>query len=224
MLQGDLGNSIVTQEPVLREFFTLFPATVELSVCAMLFAVVIGLPAGIIAAVQRGSIFDHTVMGISLTGYSMPIFWWGLLLILLFSGILGWTPVSGRIDLDYYFVEPVTGFMLIDTLLSDEEGAFRSAAQPPDPAVDRARHRAAGGDRAHDPLGHARGAGRGLCPHRARQGPGAPRVIGAARAAQRADPGGDRDRPAGRHAVGGAILTETIFAWPGVGKWLVNSI
>ena len=66
-------------------------------------------------------------MGISLTGFSMPIFWWGLLLIILFSGILQWTPVSGRISL-LYFVEPVTGFMLIDSLLSDEKGAFRSAA------------------------------------------------------------------------------------------------
>ena len=116
--------------------------------------------------------FDHGVMGVSLTGYSMPIFWWGLLLILLFSVQLGWTPVSGRIAVQY-FVEPVTGFLLIDTLLSGEKGAFRSALSAPDPADDRARHDAAGGDRAHDALGHARGAGRGLHPHRARQGPAA---------------------------------------------------
>ena len=61
----------------------------------MLLALLIGLPAGILAAVRRGSVFDHTVMGVSLTGFSMPIFWWGLLLIILFSGILQWTPVSG---------------------------------------------------------------------------------------------------------------------------------
>ena len=79
-----------------------------------------------IAAVKRGSVFDHTVMTGALAGYSMPIFWWGLLLIIFFSGILGWTPVSGRISLLYYF-EPVTGFMLIDSLLSGQEGAFRSA-------------------------------------------------------------------------------------------------
>ena len=65
----------------------------------MLLALLIGIPAGILAAVKRGSILDHTVMGISLTGFSMPIFWWGLLLIILFSGILQWTPVSGRISL-----------------------------------------------------------------------------------------------------------------------------
>ena len=98
LVHGDLGRSIVTHEPVISEFRTLFPATIELSVCAILFALCLGLPAGIIAAVRRNSIFDHGVMGISLTGYSMPIFWWGLLLILLFSVQLGWTPVSGRID------------------------------------------------------------------------------------------------------------------------------
>ncbi|MEJ2178176.1 MAG: ABC transporter permease subunit, partial [Gammaproteobacteria bacterium] len=109
VLQGDLGKSITTKQPVLEEFFTLFPATVELSVFAIFLAVVVGLPAGIIAAVRRGSVFDHTVMGTALTGYSMPIFWWALLLIIFFSGMLGWTPVSGRISLLYFF-EPVTGF------------------------------------------------------------------------------------------------------------------
>ena len=110
----------------MREFLTLFPATIELALCAILFALILGIPAGIIAAVRRNSIFDHGVMGVSLTGYSMPIFWWGLLLILLFSVQLGWTPVSGRIAVKY-FIEPVTGFMLIDALLAGEKGAFRSA-------------------------------------------------------------------------------------------------
>src|SRR3954464_14589586 len=126
VLQGDLGKSMVTQESVLTEFRALFPATIELALCAILFALVIGIPAGILAAVRRNSIFDHGVMGISLTGYSMPIFWWGLILILLFSVQLGWTPVSGRIDVLYY-IEPVTGFLTIDAWLSGEKGALRSA-------------------------------------------------------------------------------------------------
>src|SRR5204863_335743 len=119
-------RSIVTHEPVISEFATLFPATVELGVCAILFALCLGLPAGIIAAVRRNSVFDHGVMGISLTGYTMPIFWWGLLLILLFSVQLGLTPVSGRLAVQY-FVEPVTGFLLIDTIIAGDWGAFRSA-------------------------------------------------------------------------------------------------
>src|SRR5512134_4034905 len=126
VLHGDLGKSMITQEPVVREFAALFPATIELAVCAILFALVIGIPAGMLAAVRRNSVFDHGVMGVSLTGYSMPIFWWGLLLILLFSVQLGWTPVSGRIAVKYY-LEPVTGFLTIDALLSGEKGAFKSA-------------------------------------------------------------------------------------------------
>ena len=126
VLQGDLGSSLVTKRPVLQEFFALFPATLELSICAIILAVAIGIPAGVFAAVKRGSWFDQSIMGVALTGYSMPIFWWGLLLIIFFSGFLGWTPVSGRISLLYYF-EPVTGFMLIDSLLSGQKGAFTSA-------------------------------------------------------------------------------------------------
>src|ERR671928_1121783 len=120
LLHGDMGKSIITSESVLAEFLSLFPATIELAVCAILFALIVGLPAGILAAVRRNSIFDHGVMGISLTGYSMPIFWWGLLLILLFSVQLDLTPVSGRLDLRYY-IEPVTGFLTIDSLLSREK-------------------------------------------------------------------------------------------------------
>src|SRR5215813_9031434 len=126
VLHGDLGKSMITQEPVLNEFLSLFPATVELALSAILFALIVGIPAGMIAAVRRNSVFDHGVMGVSLTGYSMPIFWWGLLLILLFSVQLGWTPVSGRIDVLYY-IEPKTGFLLIDTLLAGDTAAFRSA-------------------------------------------------------------------------------------------------
>src|SRR5262249_30811156 len=125
VLHGDLGRSMITREPVLREFLTLFPATIELALCAILFALVVGIPAGMLAATRRNSIFDHGVMGVSLDGYSMQIFWWGLLLILLFSVQLVWTPVSGRIAVQY-FIEPVTGFLTIDSLLSGEKGAFRS--------------------------------------------------------------------------------------------------
>ena len=108
LVTGDFGSSIVTKRPVLDDFLQLFPATLELSLCAILLAICIGIPVGVIAAVKRGSWLDQTVMGTALVGYSMPIFWWGLLLIILFSGILGWTPVSGRISLLYFF-PPVTG-------------------------------------------------------------------------------------------------------------------
>ena len=123
---GDLGTSLTTHEPVAQEFATLFPATVELAFFALLFAIVIGLPAGMLAAVKRNTVADYAVMGVSLTGYSMPIFWWALLLILFFSVLLGWTPVSGRIAVEYD-VPAATGFMLVDTLRARRPGAFRSA-------------------------------------------------------------------------------------------------
>jgi len=85
VLHGDLGKSMITQAPVLHEFLALFPATIELASCSILFALVLGIPAGMLAAVKRGSAYDHVVVGTTLTGYSMPIFWWGLLLILFFS-------------------------------------------------------------------------------------------------------------------------------------------
>src|SRR5271165_2110825 len=115
---GDLGTSIVTRHPVLDEFFTLFPATIELGVSAMIFAVVIGLPLGVLAAVRRGSVLDYGLMSLSITGASMPIFWWGLMMILVFSVGLGWTPVAGRIS-DAYFIEPKSGFMMVDCWFSD---------------------------------------------------------------------------------------------------------
>jgi dipeptide transport system permease protein len=123
LAHGDLGESLRTRESVWHEFTTLFPATLELALAALFLAATLGILAGVIAALKRGSLFDHGVMGISLAGYSMPIFWWGLILIMFFSVTLGWTPVSGQNDL-LYDVERTTGFMLIDTWLSDEPGAL----------------------------------------------------------------------------------------------------
>ena len=74
-LGGDLGNSLVTKKPVWDEFFALFPATLELSICAIAFAIIIGMPAGMFAVIKRGTWFDQTIMGTALIGYSMPIFW-----------------------------------------------------------------------------------------------------------------------------------------------------
>ena len=223
VVRGDLGRSIVTKEPVLNEFLALFPATIELSVCAILFAVFIGLPVGILAAVRRGSVFDYASMTVSLTGYSMPIFWWALLLILFFSVILHWTPVSGRMSA-LFWVEPVTGFMLIDSLFSDEEGAFKSAVRHlilpgialgtiPLAVIARMTRSSMLEVLNEDYIRTARAKGlapwRVICLHALRNAliP-VITVIGL--------------------AVGilfaGAILTETIFAWPGVGKWLVESV
>src|SRR5262249_53341354 len=127
LLTGDFGTSVVTNEKVLKEFFTLFPATVELSMMAMLLAIAIGIPSGVLAAVKPGSPFDPVVTAASVTGCSTRISWWGVPLSMLVSERWGLTPVSGRIDLTKYYFEPITGFMLIDSVLSGQAGAFASA-------------------------------------------------------------------------------------------------
>ncbi len=223
LMHGDLGNSIITKRPVLEEFLVLFPATIELSVCALLLAVLIGLPAGIIAAVKRGSFFDHTIMTAALTGYSMPIFWWGLLLIIFFSGTLGWTPVSGRISLLFYF-EPVTGFMLIDSFLSGQEGAFQSAVSHlilpsivlstiPLAVIARQTRSAMLEVLGEDYVRTARAKGLGPI-----------RVVGLHALRNALIPVITVIGLQVGVLFAGAILTETIFSWPGIGKWMVDSI
>jgi dipeptide transport system permease protein len=223
LVQGDFGRSINSRRPVAQEFFELFPNTLELSICAMLFALAIGLPAGVIAAVRRGTIFDHLLMGGSLVGYSMPIFWWGLLLILTFSVGLHWTPVSGRIDLDYD-VDPVTGFLLIDSLLSDQEGAFLSAlghlvlpsivlGTIPLAVVARMTRSSMLEVLGEDYIRTARAKGLGRF-----------RVIGVHALRNALIPVATVIGLQVGTLLGGAILTETIFSWPGVGRWLVGSV
>ncbi|MBC7939372.1 MAG: ABC transporter permease, partial [Chitinophagaceae bacterium] len=91
LLQGDLGKSLVTREPVAAEFAQLFPATIELALAALLLALAVGLPLGMAAALKRGSWFDQAVMALATVGNSMPVFWWGLILIMFFSVGLQWT-------------------------------------------------------------------------------------------------------------------------------------
>jgi len=223
IFQGDLGISFASKKPVLDEFLTLFPATAELALCAIILAVCLGIPAGIFAAVKRGSFWDQTIMGTALVGYSMPIFWWGLLLIILFSGILQWTPVSGRISLLYFFPQ-VTGFMLIDSWLSGEKGAFISAvrhlilpsivlATIPLAVIARQTRSAMLEVLGEDYVRTARA--KGLPPSR---------VIGLHALRNALIPVITTVGLQVGVLLAGAILTETIFSWPGIGKWLVDSI
>ncbi len=223
LAQGDLGTSLVTREPVASEFMALFPATVELTLAALLFALLIGLPVGIIAGLKRGSAVDHSVMGVAMTGYSMPIFWWGLIMIMFFSVDLGWTPVSGRINVEYD-IAPRTGLLLIDSLLSGEEGAFRSTVSHlilpvivlgtvPLAVIARMTRSSMLEVLREDYIRTARA--KGLAPwhvvvvHALRNAliP-VITVIGLQVGS----------------LLAGAVLTETIFSWPGIGKWLIDSI
>ncbi|KWE58013.1 peptide ABC transporter permease [Burkholderia ubonensis] len=222
-LSGDLGTSIITNTSVAGEFFARFPATVELSLCALVFALVVGLPAGVVAALRRGSIVDHGVMGTALTGYSMPIFWWGLILIMVFSGTLHWTPVAGRIA-DEFEIPHVTGFFLIDTLLSGQEGAFVSAVSHlilpaivlgtiPLAVIARMTRSSMLEVLREDYIRTARA--KGLSPVRVV-------VVHALRNAL--IPVVTVIGLQIGTLLAGAVLTETLFSWPGVGKWLIDAI
>lgn len=228
-LKGDLGRSIISKRKVTEEFFGRFPATLELGLCALIFAALIGIPLGILAAIKRNSFYDYFLMGGSLIGYSMPIFWWGLILIIVFSVGLGITPVSGRIDV-IYEIKSLTGFYLIDTLLDteliSEEGLapFTSAISHlilpsiamgtiPLAVLARMTRSSMLEVLGEDYIRTAKAKGlpykKVILVHALRNAL-IPiiTVLGLMFGS----------------IITGAILTETIFSWPGIGKWLVASI
>ena len=221
-------KSIISKNSVWEEFKTLFPATLELGIVALFFALTIGIPLGIVAAVKRNSFLDYLFMTGSLVGYSMPIFWWGLILIIVFSVNLGLTPVSGRISV-LYDIEPLTGFMLIDSLqkeVIEEEGfsAFFSALKHlilpsiamgtiPLAVVARMTRSSLLEVLKEDYIRTAKSKGLSpfyvICKHALRNAlVPITTVIGLMFGS----------------IITGAILTETIFSWPGIGKWILDAV
>lgn len=226
VMHGDLGISLKSRIPVWDEFVPRFKATLELGICAMIFAVAVGIPVGVLAAVKRGSVFDHTAVGISLTGYSMHIFWWGVMLIMLVSVQLNLTPVSGRVG-DTVFLDdsnPLTGFMLIDTLIWGEPGDFKDTVMHmilpaivlgtiPLAVIVRMTRSAMLEVLGEDYIRTARAKGltrmRVIIVHALRNAMlPVVTVIGLQVGT----------------LLAGAILTETIFSWPGLGRWLIEAL
>lgn len=223
-ITGDLGESIVSQRPVIEEIKERFAATAELSLFAFSFAILLGLPLGIWAATRKGTWIDNAVMGGSLVGYSMPIFWWGLLLIMFFSVKLEWFPVSGRINA-MFDIPMKTGFLLIDVWMTDDSAsAFKSAVHhlflpafvlsTIPLAVIARMTRSSMIEVFHEDFMRAlkakgiskinwiykHGLRNALIPIITVMG----LMLGS--------------------LLVGAILTETIFSWPGIGRWLVKSV
>lgn len=128
VLSGDLGTSVLTGQPVLEDIKAFFPATLELSTIATIIGVLLGVPMGIAAAVYKGRWPDHLIRFVSLVGYSVPIFWLGLIALLIFYAKLGLVGGPGRLDVAYDFmVDPVTGLILVDSLLAGEMEVFQNA-------------------------------------------------------------------------------------------------
>lgn len=226
ILSGDWGISITSREPILKEILQAFPATLELAFYALMLAFFFGLPIGSIAALRKNSTTDYGIMAFCLLGISIPVFWLGLLLILLFSLNLGILPSSGRLGL-LYDIEPVTNLIFVDIFLSDSEyrnqalySAFSHTIMPA--AVV-----------ATVPLSYVIRTTRATMLELLRTN-----FIKAAQA-KGLSPGAIFRRhvlpntllPVSKQLssqlstlLTAVMVTESVFSWPGIGKWLLSSI
>lgn len=223
ILRGDLGTSILRGDPVLHDLMRRFPATVELALSAILIAVLIGIPAGIVSAVWRNSIFDGCSRLIALTGVSMPIFWLGLMLAWVFGVMLGWLPTGFRLGTSITLT-PVTHFNLLDSLITSNGAAFTASLRHlvlpavalstiPMAVINRMTRASLLEVLSQDYIRTAEAKGlpqRGVILRHAMRNALLPvmTVTGL---------------QVGR-LLSGAILTETIFSWPGIGLWIYEAI
>ena len=128
LVSGDFGVSVLTSQPVLSDLLRVFPATFELATVAIIIGVALGIPAGVLAGARKGSWPDHVVRIVGLFGYSVPVFWLGLVGLFVFYGKLGWVSGTGRLDVFYEdVVKPRTGIILIDSALDGDWDIFRNA-------------------------------------------------------------------------------------------------
>ncbi|MBB4144521.1 ABC transporter permease [Rhizobium rhizoryzae] len=220
---GDFGYSLKTGQPVAAEILQRLPATIELSVLAVIVAVIVGIPIGVLSAVRPNSMFDHVTRLVSLIGVSMPAFLLALILQLIFATSLGWLPVSGRVS-PYLPIEHVTGFVILDGLLTGNvQGALSAIQHLILPTAVLAAFLAATLGRfvrntMMDVMGEdfiRTAKAKGLRNRQVVLNHGlrnsllpAVTIIGLKFA----------------EMLGGAILTETIFAWPGIGRYMFEAI
>ncbi len=225
VLEGDFGTSVLTARPVLEDIRRVFPATLELATAATLLGVLIGIPAGVVAAVWQGRWPDHLIRVLGLVGYSVPVFWLGLVGLLVFYAKLGWVEGPGRLSVFYDdLVEPVTGVLLVDAALAGEWEVFRDAFWHlvlPASIL------------GYFSLAYISRMTRSFMLAELRQ-----EYITTARVK-----GVPEWRVIWRHALGntliplvtvvvlsyaylleGSVLTETVFAWPGLGLYITNSL
>ena len=224
-VRGDFGTSVLTGNPVLEDLARFFPVTIELATVSVLIGTILGVPAGVIAAANRGRWPDQLLRVVSLVGYSVPLFWLALVGLLVFYLRLDWVGGPGRIDIAYqYTIEARTGLMLVDTLLSGNEAAFRNAlSHLVLPAAILGFHS----------MAYIARMARSLMLEQLSQ-----EYITTARIK-----GMSEARVIWRHAfpnmlvpiltvialtyaflLEGAILVEAVFAWPGIGLYVVNAV
>lgn len=222
---GDFGNSVLTTNPVMTDIANAFPATFELATLGTLIGTIIGIPLGVLAAVRRGSLIDQIVRFLGLAGYSIPIFWLGLMGLLLFYAKLGWVAGPGRIDVTYsYLYTPVTGIVLVDTLMQGQWDAFWDAVSHIIlPAcllgyfslayISRMTRSFMLNELAQEYVIAARVKGLSEM-----------RVIWRHALRNAAVPLVTVIALSYANLLEGSVLTETVFAWPGLGQYITNSL
>ncbi len=223
LIHGDLGMSFQTGRPVLEDILHYFPATIELATLALIIAILIGMPLGVLSAVYRNSPIDHLSRVLSLIGVSMPVFWLGLVLLLIFYFKLGWFPEPGRLDIMLLEPDRITGLLLVDSLLAlDWEVFWDALTHIALPAAVLGLYGMAGIARivrssmldvlSQEYIKTARIKGLnefGVLTRHALRNALVPAVtvIGLTYGA----------------LLEGSVLTETIFAWPGLGRYLASA-
>jgi ABC-type dipeptide/oligopeptide/nickel transport system permease component len=223
LLTGNLGRSLFSRIPVAESLAVRFPATVELTLFAMFFAVVVGVPAGVWAALRRGSLADTAVMTVALSGVSFPVFWLAIILIYIFAVTLHWLPPSHRLSPTLSF-QPITGFYVLDGLLRGNVAV----------AIDALRHLILPAIALGTiPLAIVVRMTRSSMLE----------VLGQDYVRTARSKGLEESRVVRKHALrnallpvvtviglsfgsllSGAILTETVFSWPGIGRWVFDAI
>lgn len=221
--RGDLGKSIMSGRPIVSELREKLAATIELSLFAILIAIAIGVLAGFISAWRKYSLFDYISMIGALVGVSMPIYWLGFMMIILFSLTLGWLPTSGRIQATTALTA-VTHFYLVDSLLQGDLTAFKDVlthlilpsiclATVPMAIIARMTRSSMLESLNQDYIRTAKA-----------KGLGSSRILFIHAFKNAAIPIVTVVGLQFGYLMGGAILTETVFSWPGVGRWILEGI
>ena len=224
-LTGDFGQSVLTARPVISDIARFFPATLELATAATLIGILLGVPMGVASAVRRGQWPDHVIRVVSLFGYSVPVFWLGLMGLLVFYAKLGWVAGPGRIDVYYEGLVPsVTGALAIDSLIGGNMTVFINALRHLVlPAsilglyslayIARMTRSFMIGELSRDYIAAARIKG---LPER--------RVIWGHAFKNISVPLVTVIALSYGALLEGSVLTETVFSWPGLGRYITNSL
>ncbi|RWO75920.1 MAG: ABC transporter permease [Mesorhizobium sp.] len=224
-LNGNFGTSVLTTNPVMTDIRRAFPATIELATLGTLIGALLGVPLGVLAAVRRGSIIDQIVRIIGLVGYSVPIFWLGLLALVLFYARLQWVAFPGRLDIVYeYTFTPITGFYLLDALWQRQWDvfldAFRHIILPASllgyfslAYISRMTRSFMLNELAQEYIVAARA-----------KGLSETRIIWGHALRNAAVPMVTVIALSYAGLLEGSVLTETVFSWPGIGLYITNSL